>query len=512
MMHRLIASHATEFAEVGITMTQAKLLYVVMAAGRLRMSELAARLGIGSSSATRARGPARRAGAAQPARGPGRPTPGRRHRDTRGGGAPRALPRAQPPPASPAPRPARRRGARHRRPFARRPPRRHRSRRHRSGIDRPASHHPPGEASVSRLSRVALSKRSVTLLFAAALFFAGASAWGSLKQELLPDIDFPVITVVTPYPGAGSSDVTEQITKPIENAISGVPRLEVMQSTSSNSISLVVTQFSFGTNVKETTAAITDAIAKANLPAQRDADDPGAQHQRHAGRRVVDRGDRQRWPRGGGAHRPDRDRPRDRGDRGRRPCRPDRRSRGAGLHHPRSGQDGRGRDHQSAGRQHPAGQQPDPAIGPDLDRRVADPGVDHRDVQLGRRDRAPRRRLRTHRPDRPGRRGVAGGQRRPGRTQADHARRSRDGRARPRRDDRVRSHERRPRADPDRLQGLEREHRRGRRRRPGQARRDRRASPVAADDHDGPGPVDLHQGVAPTASSARAGSARSSRS
>ncbi len=76
---------------------------------------------------------------------------------------------------------------------------------------------------MSRLSRVALSKRSVTLLFAAALFIAGVSAWGSLKQELLPDIDFPVITVVTPYPGAGSSDVTEQITKPIENAISGVP-------------------------------------------------------------------------------------------------------------------------------------------------------------------------------------------------------------------------------------------------------------------------------------------------
>ena len=120
---------------------------------------------------------------------------------------------------------------------------------------------------MSRLSRIALSKRSVTLLFAGALFFAGISAWGSLKQELLPDIDFPVITVVTPYPGAGSSDVTEQVTKPIENAISGVPRLELMQSTSSNSISLVVTQFSFGTNVKETTAAITEAIAKANLPA-----------------------------------------------------------------------------------------------------------------------------------------------------------------------------------------------------------------------------------------------------
>jgi HAE1 family hydrophobic/amphiphilic exporter-1 len=119
---------------------------------------------------------------------------------------------------------------------------------------------------VSRLSRLAVSKRSVTLLFAAALFVAGVSAWGSLKQELLPDIEFPVITVVTPYPGAGSSDVLEQVTRPIERTIGAIPRLELIQSTSSNSISLVVTQFAFGTDVPKTTQEIEDALAKANLP------------------------------------------------------------------------------------------------------------------------------------------------------------------------------------------------------------------------------------------------------
>ena len=51
-MQRLVAGHAPEFTEVTITMAQAKVLYVVTAAGRLRMSELAARLGIGSSSAS----------------------------------------------------------------------------------------------------------------------------------------------------------------------------------------------------------------------------------------------------------------------------------------------------------------------------------------------------------------------------------------------------------------------------------------------------------------------------
>jgi HAE1 family hydrophobic/amphiphilic exporter-1 len=119
---------------------------------------------------------------------------------------------------------------------------------------------------MSRLSQLAVAKRSVTILLAVALFIAGVSAWSSLKQELLPDIDFPVITVVAPFPGAGASDVAAQVAKPIEQAISGVPRLESMQTTSANSIALAVAQFSFGTDVKEIRATIEDNIAALNLP------------------------------------------------------------------------------------------------------------------------------------------------------------------------------------------------------------------------------------------------------
>ena len=119
---------------------------------------------------------------------------------------------------------------------------------------------------MSRLSAIALSKRSVTLLLAGALFIAGVSAWGSLKQELLPDIEFPVITIVAPYPGAGSEDVAEQVAAPIERAVSGVPRLETVQSTSANSIALVIAQFEYGTDVKEALAAIEEGIADAGLP------------------------------------------------------------------------------------------------------------------------------------------------------------------------------------------------------------------------------------------------------
>jgi HAE1 family hydrophobic/amphiphilic exporter-1 len=124
---------------------------------------------------------------------------------------------------------------------------------------------------VSRLSQLAVSQRSVTLLLSFALFIAGVSAWGSLKQELLPDIDFPVITIVAPFPGAGATDVSEQVAKPIERSVQSVPRLTSMRSTSANSIALVVAQFEFGTDVKATRAQIEQNIDALGLP---DAVDP----------------------------------------------------------------------------------------------------------------------------------------------------------------------------------------------------------------------------------------------
>jgi DNA-binding MarR family transcriptional regulator len=52
MMHRLMAGHAPELNAIDLTMSQTKAMYLVLAAGQLRMSELAARLGVTSSTAT----------------------------------------------------------------------------------------------------------------------------------------------------------------------------------------------------------------------------------------------------------------------------------------------------------------------------------------------------------------------------------------------------------------------------------------------------------------------------
>ncbi len=162
---------------------------------------------------------------------------------------------------------------------------------------------------MTRLSQLAVSKRSVTLLLAAALFIAGILAWGSLKQELLPDVSFPVVTVVAPFPGAGAADVTEQVAKPIEQAVSGVPGLSSLQSTSANSFAFVLAQFEYGTDLDEATATIEENLRTATLPQTRGADGRLVQLQRRAGRRRVGRRRGRHGPRGSRRDRPHRDHP-----------------------------------------------------------------------------------------------------------------------------------------------------------------------------------------------------------
>jgi HAE1 family hydrophobic/amphiphilic exporter-1 len=116
------------------------------------------------------------------------------------------------------------------------------------------------------ISRAALSRRSVTLLLATALFAGGIVAWGSLKQELLPDVSFPVATVLAPFPGASADDVAEQVVEPIERAVQSVAGIDQVRSTSANSIGFVTAQFEYGTDVEEATTAMEEAIGGLELP------------------------------------------------------------------------------------------------------------------------------------------------------------------------------------------------------------------------------------------------------
>ena len=116
--------------------------------------------------------------------------------------------------------------------------------------------------------RWCLKNRSVVFLAAAILIASGAYATTRLNQELLPDIEFPIITVSTPVPGAGPDVVDEQVTQPVESAVEGIEGIESLQATSASGFSVLVVEFGLDVDTEEAEREINSSLAGVSLPEQ----------------------------------------------------------------------------------------------------------------------------------------------------------------------------------------------------------------------------------------------------
>ena len=116
--------------------------------------------------------------------------------------------------------------------------------------------------------RWCLRNRSVVFLAAVILVVAGSYATTRLNQELLPEIEFPIVTVSTPVPGAGPDLVYEQVTRPVEAAVEDVEGIESVRSTSSAGFSVVLIEFSLDTDTEEAEAELGSALDGIELPQQ----------------------------------------------------------------------------------------------------------------------------------------------------------------------------------------------------------------------------------------------------
>ncbi len=117
------------------------------------------------------------------------------------------------------------------------------------------------------LTQQSVKRVSVTLLIAVALVAGGVYSALNISQELTPDIDFPLVTVITVRPGASPQDVADSVGAPLEAAISNVVGLQTLQSISAESVSILVAQFAFGDDMKVAEEEIRRSVANADLPA-----------------------------------------------------------------------------------------------------------------------------------------------------------------------------------------------------------------------------------------------------
>lgn len=113
----------------------------------------------------------------------------------------------------------------------------------------------------------------MSMLIIVFVLFGGLSFY-NLTLNQMPDVQIPYVTVSTVYPGAGPKEIETQVTKKIEDAVSTISKIKVMDSYSLEGVSIVIIQFEIGKDVdiaNQETKDKVDAIIS-ELPA--DAERP----------------------------------------------------------------------------------------------------------------------------------------------------------------------------------------------------------------------------------------------
>jgi len=93
-------------------------------------------------------------------------------------------------------------------------------------------------------------KKKVTItMLTLIIVLVGVITFSRLGVDLLPDVDYPTISVVSTYSGASPADIEEIVTRPMEQWISTVQHVKKVQSISKEGICVINIEFEWGTNL-----------------------------------------------------------------------------------------------------------------------------------------------------------------------------------------------------------------------------------------------------------------------
>ncbi|MFH1223549.1 MAG: efflux RND transporter permease subunit, partial [Pseudomonadota bacterium] len=100
----------------------------------------------------------------------------------------------------------------------------------------------------------------IVCIFILILTLGGISLF-KLGVDLFPDITFPVVSVITYYPGASPAEVETDVSKIMEDEIGSISGLEDMYSNNKDGVSIIICQFTLETDIKYAQQQVRDKIS-----------------------------------------------------------------------------------------------------------------------------------------------------------------------------------------------------------------------------------------------------------
>ena len=106
------------------------------------------------------------------------------------------------------------------------------------------------------------------------LLLVGAVAYDRLPLREYPNIDQPVVSVVTQYGGASPEIMESQVTQVLEASIAGIPGIDVLSSTSRQETSRITVRFTLGTDPEDAAADVRDRVSRVRGRLPEEVDEP----------------------------------------------------------------------------------------------------------------------------------------------------------------------------------------------------------------------------------------------
>jgi len=111
------------------------------------------------------------------------------------------------------------------------------------------------------MAKFSVKKPLMVFVVVLAVVVLGVVAYLRMTPDLLPNMDFPYVVIVTADPGASPESVEEEITRPMEQSMATLDQIKEVTSTSQNSVSMVMLQFEDGVNMDTISVDIQQKIS-----------------------------------------------------------------------------------------------------------------------------------------------------------------------------------------------------------------------------------------------------------
>jgi HAE1 family hydrophobic/amphiphilic exporter-1 len=111
------------------------------------------------------------------------------------------------------------------------------------------------------ITELSIKRPTLVVVVFTVIAVLGLFSYFQLNYELLPKMSIPVVVVQTIYPGASPYEVENNVSKVIEDAVSGIDKIDAVSSRSYESMSLVIIEFKQDANID---FAVQDASRKVN--------------------------------------------------------------------------------------------------------------------------------------------------------------------------------------------------------------------------------------------------------